>query len=329
MKILKNILFGFLLLLFVLVGSTAWAVVYEPLPGMPYPVDNPPTPEKEKLGSILFFDPKLSGDNKISCSTCHLPDKSWVDHKPRSIGFEGKELRRNSPTIINSGYNSSQFWDGRASSLEEQSLMPIQDPAEMNQSLPELIKKLSAIPEYLSMFKAAFGDSEITAERISKAIATFERSLVTKETIYDLYWKGDKSAISSSALRGMNLFFGKAKCSICHNGPRFTDEQFHNIGVSAPQTTDEDIGRKKVTGEQFHLRAFKTPGLLYISKTAPYMHDGSLSTLEEVVEFYDLGGKDDPVKSPFISPIGLTPIEKKDLVEFMKTLSNKDSSYQE
>ena len=318
----------FMVQVLVLTSSVAWAVVYEPLPAMPYPADNPPTAEKEKLGSALFFDPRLSGNNKVSCSTCHLSDKNWVDQKPRSIGIDGKELRSNSPTLLNSGYSSSQFWDGRAASLEEQSLMPIQDPSEMNQSLPELFDELSAVPEYLSMFKTAFGDSKITAERISKAIATFERTLKTQETNYDLYWKGDKSAISSSALRGMNLFFGKAKCSICHNGPRFTDDHFHNIGVSFTQTAEKDVGRNKVTGELFHLRAFKTPGLLYVSRTAPYMHDGSLDTLEEVVEFYDLGGDDDPLKSPFISPIGLTTIEKQDIVEFMKALDRKESSYE-
>jgi cytochrome c peroxidase len=324
----KKIFVVFLIQVCILASSIAWAVVYEPLPEMPYPADNPPTPEKEKLGSALFFDPRLSGNNEISCSTCHLSDKNWIDQKPRAIGFNGKELRRNSPTLLNSGFNTSQFWDGRAASLEEQSLMPIQDPSEMNQSLPDLIHELSAIPEYVSMFDAAFGDSEITAERISKAIATFERTLITKETNYDLYWKGDKSAMSASALRGMNLFFGKAKCSICHNGPRFTDDQFHNIGVSNTQSTGKDAGRNKVTGEQFHMRAFKTPTLLYVSRTAPYMHDGSMSTLEEVIEFYDLGGNDDLLKSPFISPIGLTAKEKQDLVDFMKALDKKESSYE-
>jgi cytochrome c peroxidase len=323
----RKIFVGLMLQLYVFAGFSAWAVVYEPLPEMPYPANNPPTPEKEKLGSVLFFDPRLSGNNKISCSTCHLPDKNWTDLKSRAIGFEGKKLGRNSPTIFNSGYSSSQFWDGRAASLEEQSLMPIQDPGEMNQSLPALIKKLKAIPEYASLFKAAFGDPEISPKRISQAIATFERTIKTEETAYDQYWQGDKSAMSSSALRGMNLFFGKAKCSICHNGPLFTDDQFHNIGGSFTQSDDEDVGRKKVTGEKFHMRAFKTPGLRYVSRTAPYMHDGELDTLEEVVEFYDAGGSDDPFKSPFISPIGLTAIEKQDLVEFMKALDGKGIDY--
>jgi cytochrome c peroxidase len=327
MRSFRNILTGFLFLLYVLAGSISWAVVYESLPDMPYPADNPATPEKEKLGSVLFFDTQLSGNNKISCSTCHLRELNWIDQKPQAIGFKAKKLERNSPTILNSGYSNSQFWDGRATSLEEQALMPIQDPSEMNLPLPDLIDKLNSIPEYLSLFKSAFGDSKITPERISKAIATFERTLITQETNYDRYWKGDESAISVSAKRGMNLFFGKAKCSICHTGPRFTDDQFHNIGVATADTDKEDIGRKKVTGEKFHLRAFKTPGLRYVSRTAPYMHDGSLNTLQEVVEFYDLGGNEDSLKSPFISPIGLTPIEKKDLVEFIKALDKTETPY--
>jgi cytochrome c peroxidase len=324
---IKNILYGLLVPIFILMSSVAWAVVYEPLPPMPYPPDNLPTVEKEKLGSVLFFDPRLSGNNKISCSSCHFESQSWTDAKPRAIGFEGKELGRNSPTLLNSGYSRFQFWDGRAKSLEEQALMPIQDPFEMNQSLPELLTELSAIPEYPPLFKAAFGDSAITPKRISQAIATFERTLKTRGTVYDQFWKGDKSVMSLSAQRGMKLFFGKAKCSICHNGPRFTDDQFHNIGVSTVGSVDEDTGREKVTGEKFQLRAFKTPTLLYVSRTAPYMHDGSLSTLEDVIEFYDDGGEDDSIKSPFISPIGLTAVEKKDIVEFMKTLDSIDPTY--
>ena len=276
MKILGSILIAFLLQCYALLPSPAWAVVYEPLPDMPYPLDNPPSPEKEKLGSILFFDTRLSGNNKVSCSSCHLKDQNWIDAKPRSIGIDGQELRRNSPTLWNSGYSRLQFWDGRAKSLEEQSLIPIQDQFEMNQTLPALLDKLSAIPEYPPLFKAAFGDPAITPERIAQAIATFERTLKTKETYYDKFWEGDKSAMSLSAQRGMKLFFGKAKCSICHNGSRFTDDQFHNIGVSPVGTEGEDVGREKVTGEKFHLRAFKTPALLYISRTAPYMHDGSV-----------------------------------------------------
>lgn len=327
MKILRSILVGFLLQYCVLSGSTAWAVVYEPLPDMPYPADNPHTPEKEKLGSVLFFDSRLSGNNKISCATCHQREQNWVDHKPVSIGFKEKLLGRNSPTLWNSGYNRLQFWDGRASSLEEQSLVPIQNPAEMNQSLPELITELNAVPDYLDLFKAAFGDSEITVKRITQAIATFERTLITKDTSYDLYWKGKKSAMPSSSLRGMSLFFGKAKCSICHNGSRFTDDQFHNIGVLPTTSAPDDIGRKKVTEENFHLRAFRTPGLRFVVRTAPYMHNGSLKTLEDVVEFYSSGGSDDPFKSPFISPIDLTETEKKDLVEFLKTLDSKEPPY--
>ena len=309
-----------IVLLLFLTGSTAWAVIYEPLPEMPYPADNPPSSEKEKLGSTLFFDPILSGNNKISCSSCHTPSLGWTDQIPTSIGFNNKKVRRNSPTILDSGFNRSQFWDGRSNTLEDQALKPIQSPAEMNLSLADLVEKLNADPKYPALFKKAFGDSTITADRVAQAIATFERTLITKETYYDRYWRGDKSAISPSAIRGIDLFFGKAKCSICHNGPRFTDNQFHNIGIESTSLDENDVGRKKVTRENFHLRAFKTPGLRYATLTAPYMHNGSIKTLDDVIEFYDLGGNDDPFKSPFISPIGLSAIEKKDLVEFLKTL---------
>ena len=262
----------------------------------------------------------MSGNNKISCSSCHIPNLVWTDQKPTPAGFENKEIDRNTPTILDSGFNKSQFWDGRANSLEEQALIPIQNPVEMNLSLTKLVEKLSADPKYPPLFKKAFGETTITPQRVAQAIATFERTIKTKETFYDRYRQGDKSAMSSSALRGMNLFFGKAKCSICHNGPRFTDNQFHNIGVELPSHEEKDVGRERVTRENFHVRAFKTPGLRYTSLTGPYMHNGSIKTLAEVVEFYDSGGKDDPFKSPFISPMGLSANEKKDLVEFLKTL---------
>ncbi|QPJ66175.1 MAG: hypothetical protein G3M78_12540 [Candidatus Nitrohelix vancouverensis] len=158
-----KIFFGIIIQTIFLGCLNAWALTYEPLPPIPYPADNPPSPEKEALGSALFFDTRLSGNNKVSCSTCHLKEENWTDGKPRAIGIDGQELGRNSPTIWNSGFSRSQFWDGRAASLEEQALMPIQDPFEMNQSLPELIVELSALPEYPPLFEAAYGSPEITA----------------------------------------------------------------------------------------------------------------------------------------------------------------------
>ncbi|MBC8285340.1 MAG: cytochrome-c peroxidase [Nitrospinae bacterium] len=304
----------------------AEAIIYEPVPAMTFPENNPWSKAKEELGRKLFFDPILSEDNSISCSSCHLPEKFWADGLPTSVGIKNQVLKRNSPSILNSGFLKTLFWDGRAKSLEEQALMPIQDKAEMNQRMDELMKELESKSEYREMFESAFSDKKITPERLAMAIATFERTVVTGKTAYDRYWQGDKQAISLAAIRGMKLFSGKAKCSICHSGPFFTDQQFHNIG-SVVNTSEKDKGRMLVTGEVFHEGAFKTPGLRGISSTGPYMHDGGLQDLQAVIEFYDLGGFSDERKSPFISPIGLSANEKSDLLEFLLTLGSKKNTY--
>jgi len=291
---------------------------YEPVPEMTYPDDNPWSKEKEELGKMLYFDPRLSGSDWISCATCHHPGLGWSDGLPTPIGHDfNREGPRNSPTVINSGYFEAQFWDGRAPSLEEQARGPIQAKIEMNQDVDALLKELKAIPGYVQRFDTVFDDG-ITFDNIVKAIATFERSVVSKNAPYDKYMNGDKSAMSESAVNGMKLFFGKAKCSICHNGPVFTDSKFHNIGVKG-----DDLGRYKVTNEDSDKGAFKTPGLRHVSRTAPYMHDGSEKTLKEVIEFYNRGGDVDENKSPFITPLKLSDQEVNDLVEFMKALEGE------
>jgi cytochrome c peroxidase len=296
---------------------------YEPLPKMKHPANNPWSREKENLGKILFFDPRLSGSNWISCLTCHNPGLGWGDGLPRPLGHGQKELDRHSPTIINSGYFESQFWDGRAKSLEEQALGPIGSHVEMRQNLKELEKELAAIPGYVRLFKKVFPKERIREVTIAKAIGTYERSVVSKNAPYDKYFAGDKTAMSASALNGMKLFFGKGKCSICHNGPAFTDSGFHNIGVKQHGPLKEDLGRYNVTKDDFDKGAFKTPGLRHITRSAPYMHDGSEDTLEQVVEFYDRGGDVAENRSPFITPLELSKQEKKDLVEFMKALEGE------
>ncbi len=306
--------------------NNAEAIIFEPIPEITYPDNNPWSKAKEDLGRKLFFDPILSGDNSVSCSSCHLPEKSWTDGLPQSVGIRKQVLTRNSPSILNAGFQKTLFLDGRAKSLEEQALMPIQDKSEMDQSLGELMEELESHPDYRAMFESAFSSLKITPERLAMAIATFERTLVTGNTAYDLYWRGDKNAMSSAAIRGMRLFSGKAKCSICHSGPFFTDHQFHNIGLTGSEN-EGDEGRKKVTKEAFHDGSFKTPGLRGIVSTAPYMHDGSLSTLKEVIEFYDLGGVARKGKSPFISPIGMSGNEKNDLLEFLKALDENGEAY--
>lgn len=299
-------------------GSEVDTSFYEPLPEMKYPKDNPWSKEKEELGKMLYFDPRLSGSNWISCATCHNPGLGWSDGLPLALGHGQKQLGRHSPTVINSGYFDAQFWDGRAPSLEEQAKGPIQAPGEMNQDVNELVQELKAIPGYVKRFDKVFGKNSITFDNIVKAIATFERSIVSKNAPYDRYMNGDKNAMSKSAVNGMKLFFGKAKCSICHNGPAFTDSRFHNIGVKGG-----DVGRYGVTKDESDKGAFKTPGLRHVSRTAPYMHNGSEKTLKQVIQFYNRGGDVEENKSPFITPLGLSDQEVNDLVEFMKALEGE------
>jgi cytochrome c peroxidase len=294
--------------------------VYEPVPPMEHPSDNTWSKDKEVLGKMLYFDPRLSGSNWISCATCHNPGLGWSDGLPRTIGDGQKELGRHSPTIINSGYFEIQMWDGRKKSLEDQAKGPIAASVEMNQDYDELIRELKALPGYVSRFDKVFGKNALTIDNIAKAIATFERSVISKNAPYDKYWAGDKSAMSASAVNGMNVFFGKAKCSICHNGPVFTDSGFHNIGVKPAGPLKVDLGRYNESKDDFDKGAFKTPGLRDITKSAPYMHNGTEATLQDVIEFYDRGGDAKENVSPFITPLGLSKQEKKDLLEFMKAL---------
>lgn len=296
---------------------------YDAVPVMTHPADNPWSKEKEELGKLLYFDPRLSGDNTMSCATCHHPDKGWTDGLPRAIGFGGKELGRHSPTVINSGYFEVQFWDGRAPTLEAQAKGPIQAPDEMNQNIEELIGELNAIPGYKERFAKVFGESGITLDNIAKAIATFERSVVSKNSAYDKYIAGDKEEMSASAVNGMDLFFGKAKCVLCHNGPAFTDSGFHNIGVQQHGPLKEDLGRFNVSKDDFDKGAFKTPGLRSVSQTAPYMHDGSKATLKDVAEFYNRGGDVAENRSAFITPLELNDQEVLDLVAFLKALDGE------
>lgn len=320
----KNKIVAFMgIFLFITCGVQAEESSYQPLPEMPYLADNPWSEEKEELGKMLYFDPRLSGSNWISCATCHNPGLGWGDGLPRALGNGQQELGRHSPTVINSGYFKLQFWDGRAKTLEEQALGPIQAAGEMNQNMDALVKELKAIPGYVQRFKEVFGRSGIIAENIGKAIGLFERSVVSNNAPYDYYSQGDKSAMSKSAVNGMQLFFGKAKCAICHNGPAFTDSGFHNIGVKQHGPLKEDLGRYQVTQNDFDKGAFKTPGLRHVTRSAPYMHDGSEATLEDVVEFYNRGGDVETNRSAFITPLELTDQEKKDLVEFMKALEGE------
>ncbi len=295
---------------------------YQRPTSVPFPADNPYSKEKDLLGRTLFFDPRLSGSDFISCGTCHNPAFSWGDGNPRATGHGMKVLGRRTPTILNLAWVDRMFWDGRAGSLEEQALGPIEAAGEMNLPLDQLIAKLDGIREYRPLFERAFPGQGITKDGIAKAIATYERTIVSGQAPFDRWVAGDDGAISESAQRGFVVFNGKAKCATCHEGWSFTDGSFHDIGVRGA-----DIGRgAHLTRLPLMQHAFKTPTLRNVDRRAPYMHDGSEPTLEATIDFYDRGGD---VRRPSVAndvrPLALTAGEKADLLAFLRTLTSEDA----
>lgn len=285
---------------------------------IPFPASNPYTPEKAALGKALYFDPRLSGNQNMNCASCHNPSFGWEVPLKGAIGAQNTMLARNAPTVLNLAWGKDRyFWDGRAKSLEEQALGPIQADVEMNMKLADLVKRLQGIPEYQKRFQAAFPNEGIKGETIGKAIATFERTVVSGYAPFDAWVDGDERAISESAKRGFALFTGKARCAECHTGWNFTDNKFHDIG-----TTTTDIGRAKIDpSDPLAKYAFKTPGLRDISQRAPFLHNGSVPDLEAVVIHYVTGGESRPSRSPLLQPVPLQPEDIADLVEFLKTLT--------
>lgn len=272
------------------------------------------------LGRSLFFDKRLSADNTVSCATCHDPKSGFTDHLPVSTGIKGQKGTRNAPTVINRLYGKSQFWDGRAATLEDQAKGPMVNPIEMGMPNHEaVVKKLQGIRGYAEWFKEIFG-RDVNIDDAAGAIAAFERTVVSDDSKYDQYIAGANNALSGSEKRGFEVFSGKGKCVICHGGPNFTDEEFHNIGVGMNKE-HPDSGRYAQSGNDGDKGAFKTPTLRDIASTAPYMHDGSEKTLEGVVAFYDRGGIPNPNLHPLMEKLGLTPKERKDLVVFLKALN--------
>lgn len=292
-----------------------------PLPAVPIPANNLQTPAKVELGKQLFFDPRLSGNDHWACATCHNPSFGYSDGLPRSLGFgDEKELGRHSPTIINVAYNSSQFWDGRAATMEEQATRPIVAPREMNADPKAMIQKITAISGYNEQFQQVFGEQP-SLKTIGMAIAAFERTVISGETAFDRYEKGDKKALTDQEKRGLILFVSKAACTQCHAGPNFTDNSFKNLGLPQAGPLKEDLGRYEVTKDPKDKGAFKVPSLRNIAMTAPYMHTGAFATLDEVVEFYNQGGGPGSNKTPKLLKLNLTDSEKKDLVAFLKSLT--------
>jgi cytochrome c peroxidase len=291
---------------------------YRRATSIPFPASDPYTAEKVTLGKKLFFDTRLSAANLLSCASCHSPAYGWGDGQPKGVGHGMRLLGRRSPSIVNAAFGQIFMWDGRASSLEEQALGPITADKEMNLPIDQLIEKLKRIPGYMPAFRAAFPKDGLAPESIAKAISTYERTVVSGPAPFDAWIEGDEKAISEAAKRGFALFNDKAACSNCHSGWNFTDDSFHDTGLP-----DEDMGRSKfVPGVLKMEHAFKTPGLREIVRRGPYMHDGSLPTLEAVLEHYDNGGIKRPSRSDQIGPLGLSKPEKDDLVAFMTTMTS-------
>ena len=266
----------------------------------------------------------LSVNGSISCAFCHVPTDGYADPKPVSLGVGGKRGGRNAPPVLNAAYFPLQFWDGRAGSLEEQALGPLTNPVEMaNPNDRSIVMRLRRIREYRIWFMRVYG-SPVTIDHVAEAISAFERTLVTPDSPYDRYMMGDKNALTSSQKRGLALFRGKARCAICHNGALMSDFSYHNLGVPQTGPLRIDVGRYAVTHDPADKGKFRTPTLRNVALTAPYMHDGSLGTLKDVVDFYDRGGGKSPfVKDALIVPLRLTPSEKKDLVNFLKSLTGE------
>jgi cytochrome c peroxidase len=282
---------------------------------------------KIALGKQLYFDGRLSKSEAIACAFCHNPGTGWADPRQTSIGIGGGLGGRQAPTVLNTGFSPLLFWDGRARSLEEQALEPIQNPIEMGETHQNVVRKLKKIKGYQLQFRAIFG-TDPSLQGIAEAIAAFERTVISTNSAFDRYMRGDTKAMDAGAVRGMTLFKGKARCILCHNGPNFTDNQFHNLGVPQVGPMKEDLGRYYVTQVEKDRGAFKTPTLRSISETAPYMHDGAFKTLGEVIDFFNNGGGPNRNLSPLIKAVQLTAEQKKDLIAFLKALTGESIKFE-
>ena len=285
---------------------------------IPFPSENRFTPAKASLGKKLYFDPRLSAASLQSCANCHSPGFGWGDGMASRSARGTTRLERRSPTVINAAWAEVFMWDGRAASLEEQALLPIESAVEMNMPVERLMERLASIPEYGSLFASTFPGRGITPVTLGEALATYERTIVSERAPFDAWIEGDERAIPEQAKRGFVTFNTKGRCSSCHEGWNFTNEGFHDIGL--PGT---DIGRGALLPNiPAMAHAFKTPGLREIERRGPYMHDGSIATLEGVIEHYDGGGLERPGRSGLIGPLELAPEEKSDLVAFLRTLTS-------
>ncbi len=279
----------------------------------------PITPARVALGARLFFDPIVSRDSSLSCASCHQPAFAFGDSVRFSPGVSGHRARRNTPPLVNRAYAGSFFWDGRAASLEQTVLRPIEDPNELDLTIPQLMVRLGATASYRAEFDRAFPGAALTPEVVASALASYVRMLRFGNSAADRFALGDSGALAAAARRGRELFFGHANCSACHAGPTFSDGEFHNTGVGYGGS---DTGRLSVTGDTDDRGRFRTPTLRDVTRTAPYMHDGSLTTLDDVVSFYNRGGLANPYIDPQLRPRHLSPGDESDLVAFLRALTS-------
>jgi cytochrome c peroxidase len=304
------------------------------LPPPKFPVENSYSKEKELLGRELFFDPRLSGSGQFACASCHDPDLAWADGRTVSFGHDRTALKRNAPSILFSAYAKKLFWDGRADSLEDQFLFPVTANDEMNGNPDSIAKRLNDVQEYRKQFKSVFNADQIKLEDAAKAVATFERGLanLAGRSKFDKFMAGQTNALSDGAVRGLHLFRTSARCMNCHNGPTFSDDKFHDLGLSYyGRRQFEDLGRYKITKDPADVGRFRTPTLRDVERTKPYMHLG-IFNLEGTVAAYNNGmatlmptsaQKGDPLfpkKDPLLKRLGLGSLERADLVEFLKSL---------
>jgi cytochrome c peroxidase len=292
------------------------------LPPIPWPADNAYSPARVELGKILFFDGRLSSNGVVSCAFCHEPGHAFAASTPLSKGVNGHLGVRHSPTLINRAWGKAQFWDGRAATLESQVLVPVSNPDEMGMSPGAVVQKLREIKGYGPLFAAAFGDSTITFERIAQAIATFERTIVSGNSAYDRYLAGDKSALTKQQKNGLDFFNKKGECAECHSGPNFTTEKFANLGIGMDRP-HPDPGQEAVTRKRGDFGKFKIPSLRDLASRAPYMHDGSIKTLGEVLDVYAKGGLPNPHLDTRLTPFYLDEQTKQDLLAFLNSLNGE------
>lgn len=279
------------------------------------PDDNPLTAEKIALGKQFFWDKRWSRNGAIACVSCHDPGHGWADSRQFSLRFDGKPTPRHSPTLVNRLFSDTQQWAGTRASLEDQALKASDQSPEL------LVKNLGAIPEYQAAFKKVFG-TELNPDGVAKAIAAYERTILSGNAPYDRFRAGESAALSAAARRGLTLFEGKGRCGPCHVGFNFTDESYYNLGVGMDRP-NPDLGRHTVTKREEHKGAFKTPTLRDVARRPPYMHDGSLRSLAEVIALYNRGGTPNPWLSGEMRPLGLTAEEQADLVAFLEALTGE------